>query len=407
MRTLLLILILFTVACKPTKESQTKDHSFDNLLRSNPELQKFISAKDSLNIQIIYTKIDRDKNNKPVFTDHTFNTDPNKYFYPASTVKMPGAFLALEKLNELNSYGINMNSYMQTDSSYVGQSKVPHTSKATIARYIKEIFLVSDNEAFNRLYEFLGQEYINHKVQQKGLDHSIIRHRLAVNMTDEQHRNTNPVSFYDSNGKLLYSQPARYSKLNFSERTIKLGKGFYRSGKLVNEPFDFSLKNNVALLDLHNMLRSVIFHDHIKPSQRFNHSQADRKFLLHWMSALPKESKDPTYDTAEFYDNFAKFLPRSIMQNEDVRVFSKAGWAYGFLTDIAYIVDFKNNIEFMLSATILCNSDGLFNDDKYDFETTGYPFMKLLGETIYQVELQRKRSRKPNLSEFKIDYTIR
>jgi len=31
-------------------------------------------------------------------------------------------------------------------------------------------------------------------------------------------------------------------------------------------------------------------------------------------------------------------------------VFNKPGWTYGFLTDVAYVVDFKNKVEFMLSA---------------------------------------------------------
>src|SRR5262249_6680165 len=66
-------------------------------------LQKYLGAnysqyfdslfknRDRYGIQIIYTKIDRDKNGDPVFTDNFFNVDPHKYFYPASTVKLPTA----------------------------------------------------------------------------------------------------------------------------------------------------------------------------------------------------------------------------------------------------------------------------------------------------------------------------
>ncbi len=57
-------------------------------------------------------------------------------------------------------------------------------------------------------------------------------------------------------------------------------------------------------------------------------------------------------------------------------VFNKPGWTYGFLIDAAYIADFKNNIEFMISACIYTNSDGILNDDKYDYDTIGYPFLK-------------------------------
>ncbi|MBL7794067.1 MAG: hypothetical protein JNK77_17190, partial [Saprospiraceae bacterium] len=43
-------------------------------------------------IQVIYTQIDRDANNYPTFTSYRWGVDPKRYFYPASTVKMPAAF---------------------------------------------------------------------------------------------------------------------------------------------------------------------------------------------------------------------------------------------------------------------------------------------------------------------------
>jgi hypothetical protein len=90
---------------------------------------------------------------------------------------------------------------------------------------------------------------------------------------------------------------------------------------------------------------------------------------------------------------------------EGMRIFNKEGDAYGFLTDVAYVVDFKNNVEFILSASIYCNSDGIFNDDHYDYEKVGLPFMKNLGKVIYEYELQRKRKNVPDLSKFKLDYS--
>ncbi|MEI4563231.1 hypothetical protein, partial [Klebsiella pneumoniae] len=81
---------------------------------------------------------------------------------------------------------------------------------------------------------------------------------------------------------------------------------------------------------------------------------------------------------------------------KNVRVFNKVGWAYGFLTDASYIVDFENKTEFMLAATIYVNSDGILNDNKYEYETIGWPFMYQLGQILYQYELQRERKYKPN-----------
>ena len=91
----------------------------------------------------------------------------------------------------------------------------------------------------------------------------------------------------------------------------------------------------------------------------------------------------------------------------DVRVFNKVGWAYGFLTDVSYVVDLKNNIEFMLTATIYVNEDGILNDNKYEYDDIGYPFLNKIGQTIYQYELKRPRSRKPALVDFKVQYEKR
>jgi hypothetical protein len=83
------------------------------------------------------------------------------------------------------------------------------------------------------------------------------------------------------------------------------------------------------------------------------------------------------------------------------------GWAYGFLTDASYVVDFAHSTEFMLAATIYANSDDTLNDDQYEFETVGRPFLYRLGQTIYNYELHRPRKYMPDLGAFKIQYEHR
>ncbi len=124
------------------------------------------------------------------------------------------------------------------------------------------------------------------------------------------------------------------------------------------------------------------------------------------MSIFPRESASPSYDSS-YHDAYSKFIlwgEGKEKQNGNIRIFHKSGEAYGFLTDVCYIVDFEKNIEFMLSATIHCNSDGIYNDDHYDYETVGFPFMKNLGQVVYDYDLKRKRMRKPDLSSLRFDY---
>ncbi len=78
--------------------------------------------------------------------------------------------------------------------------------------------------------------------------------------------------------------------------------------------------------------------------------------------------------------------------------------AYGYLIDNAYLVDFDNNVEFLLSAVILANENQIFNDDQYEYTTVGLPFMQRLGQLIYQHELVRPKKNQPDLTKFKINY---
>jgi hypothetical protein len=383
------------------------------LLRQHPEyFDKILRGRDSLHVQIIYTQIDRDAANAPSFRNYYFHVNPDSYFYPASTVKLPTALLALQKLNELRLPGLNKYSTLITEKGYSGQTAVyndPSTpnGRPTLAQYIRKIFLVSDNDAFNRLYEFLGNEYINGQLHKMGYKDAAIVHRLSISLTEQENRRTNPVSFYDSTGRLLYTQPLQLSRLPYPERHDSAGSAWYNGSLLIPHPMDFSKKNRISLEDLHNILRSVLFPESVPAVQRFNLTEADLQFVWQYLSELPPESLSPSYDGSVYFDAFGKLLYLGAEKGRmprNIRIFSKEGDAYGFLTDISYFTDFDKRIEFMLSATIYCNSDGIINDDKYDYSTIGLPFLKQLGQVIYQYELQRSRSHLPDLSPFRLIY---
>lgn len=394
--------------------AQTKtDTWLLQLLRSNasPALLHILNNPDSFRYQLIYTQINRDKNNIPAFKHYRLHVDKNQYFNPASTVKMPLAFLALEKLNRLNRDGINKYTPMLTDSAYQGQTAVTADSTSenglpSIAHYIKKIFLVSDNDAYNRLYEFIGQKTINERLWQMGYKDFRITRRF-VRATEEENRHTNPIRFTDANGLLLYSQPPAYSNLEFDfSKKVLIGRAHYdRNDSLIHEPMDFTTHNNAPLEDLQQILQSVLFPDQAPAKQRFGLTGNDSRFLYRYMSELPGESTYPKYDTTEFFDSYTKFFMFRSGKSEIpsyIKVFNKTGWSYGFLTDIAYIVDFKNKVEFMLSGTIYVNRDGILNDDKYEYEELGYPFFKEVGNIIYRYESGRKRKFIPDLKNFEI-----
>jgi hypothetical protein len=393
---------------------QKTDKWLEHLLRTgaSPQLLRVLDQPDTFQYQLIYTQINRDKNNRPHFKNYYLHLDRDRYFNPASTVKLPVALCALEKLHELTVPGLDMYTPMLTDSSYSGQVKWVTDSLAenglpSIAQYIKEILLISDNDAYNRLYEFTGQQAINEKLWQKGYTGSRITRRFMP-LTEEENRHTNAIRFVQ-NGQLLYAQAPVVSTTSFDfSRQHLVGRAYYnRHDSLVHAPMDFTTHNVLLLQDLQQILQSVLFPAAVPEKKRFALTAADYRFLYQYLSEMPYESRYPQYDTTEYFESYTKFFMFKAGKShipDYIRVFNKPGWSYGFLTDAAYIADFKNNIEFMISACIYTNSDGVLNDDKYEYDAVGYPFFKETGNIIYNYELKRPRQYLPDLSVFRMDY---
>ncbi|HYO22242.1 MAG TPA: serine hydrolase [Flavisolibacter sp.] len=135
-------------------------------------------------------------------------------------MKLPAAVLALQKLNELGVRGLNRNTTMITGKAAPGQTPVyndpsSNDGRPTVAQYIPKIFLVSDNDAYNRLYKFVGQEYLNCALYKMGYNSVQLQHRLQVSLTEEQNRLTNPVTFFDTVSQRVYTKVAEISNPNF------------------------------------------------------------------------------------------------------------------------------------------------------------------------------------------------
>lgn len=406
----LLLFLSLQLAALPIYAQYHSDNFIEKLLKKHPErFAAILQNPEKYKVQVLYTKIDRNKNNIPHFTTHGYRVNTGEYFYPASTVKLPAVALAFEKLNKL---GIDKYTPMFTDAVRPEQTAVKADTSSedrlpSVGHYAKKILLASDNDAFNRLYEFIGQQEFNDSLHRKGFKDARILHRLESPIGPENNRYTNPIHF-EQDGRIVFEQPAKYNEQEYNApKPIMLGKGYMKDGALVNEPFDFTKKNFFPLEEQHRMLKTLFFPDQVPASQRFNLTEDDYRFIYQYMSQFPVETSYPASYTDDYYDGFVKFLLFGATKTRlprHIRLFNKCGDAYGFLLDNAYIADFEKGIEFMVTAVIYCNEDEIFNDDKYDYDTIGFPFMANLGKTIFEYELDRKRPNRPDLSRFEVEY---
>lgn len=197
-------------------------------------------------------------------------------------------------------------------------------------------------------------------------------------------------TFLNAEQDTLYHQPSFRANLKLEPHSLKgiqKGVGYLSAGTLAKEPMDFSEKNRISIRDLQGILQRIIFPEHFSKEEQFEISEEYYSFLKDWMSRTTLESTSPNYNDGAYWDSYGKFLiygDQKGAMTPEIRIFNKVGYAYGTLTDVAYIKEAASGLEFFLTATVLVNENGIFNDDQYEFETQGIPFLAALGRAVLE-----------------------
>jgi hypothetical protein len=392
----------------PTKLAN--DNLIADLLQiKSTEFKVILSNLKKYEIQIIYTQVNHHVNGKPEFIQHHFQLNPKQYFYPASLVKLPLSALALEKCNALN---IPSTSTMITLANHRCQKEVYTDSlsinyKPSVANYVKKMMLVSDNDAYSRIYELMGADAIKKRLMELGLKNTDIIHRFDASCNTDDNLFFNPIVFLNEKGDTIYKQGAtysnRYKNYHYSKKTK--GKAHYNArGKLIRKPKVFTQNNVMPLQEINDFLISLMYPEIVPDSIRLKINNVDYNMLLKAMSQYPRESNFPKYDGSKFEDSYKKYLLladyHDSIKTDSLRIFNVVGQSYGWLSDCAYFVDHKNKIDFFLSAVIYVNANQVLNDGKYEYKSIGFPFLSQLGRLIYDFDKTRKREVYGNFERF-------
>ncbi len=386
-------------------------HFLDSLLHTQPaRFDSILAHADELEIQIIYTQIDRDSENRPHFTEHTWHLNPGRYFNPASLVKLPTAVAALEKLHQYEAQGVTLATPMATGAAHKCQTAVLNPFSrdpdrvASVGNYIRRMLLVSDNEAYNRLYEFVGPADLRRAFARWGMPDSRIVTRFSPRCDSISNRYTNPITFLPLDREPV-RQPAAFDSAAPALPGPRLYKGTaWQNGKrLIKAPFDFTQANRLSLADINTLLRAILFPE---TAPQLNLRPADRAFLRQYLGLTPHAARFSQYRTPGYYDAYKKYLyygrnpRRPVPEPGGPRSFNIVGLSYGFVADCSYLVEPTSGIELMLSAVLYVNRDGILNDARYEYSTTAWPFLADLGQLLFEYEKKRSRTNRPDLSEF-------
>ena len=344
------------------------------LKNSESELINYVYNKqEKFEVQIILTELKKRKNG---FTIHKkkFNVDKKNYFYPASSIKLPIALLTIEKINE------NPNLNINSEFSIEGDSII-----TTFKKEITDLFIISSNESYNRLFEFLGQDYINKKLKQKGFKDFSISHRLSTKESDNL--KTKEINFY-RNGEINQIQKSinnkPLTKLNL--KNLNKGIGFILDNELQNKSMDFSRKNYFSIEELNNILIFLFFPE-ISKNKKFNLSKSQNLLIQKLMSSTPF---DMGFDKNIYPNNYNKFFiygDKDGMINDNI--YNKVGNAYGYSIDNAYIYNKNSDRHFVLTACIYTNANNILNDNYYEYDEIGIPFLAEIGRFLTNYNIRQ------------------
>ena len=374
---LLLSIILFgcSLETNPIKSS----------FRKNDFLKEIIKEKEDYEIQILLTKIDQ-YNSKVDFQEYKYQLDDNKYFYPASTIKLPIVVLTLKKINELRSKGseITLKSKITLNYKDDYSELVIRDSITSFQNLIADVFLVSDNSASNILIDFIGYNYFNHEMENAGFDKTYLNHKFNpdpyVNSTWQiSDLDNNIISSIDDNQKII--------KADEKTNGLEKGERRYFKGEILDESLNFSEKNRSSITDMHNLIKYIFYPEIFDSINTFNLNVEDYDFLRYWMSRFTYEDIGEKFIGDEkFFETYNKFFihgDEQSVSNEQIRVYNKIGQAYGTSIDNGLIKNYQDNVEFILTATIYTNKNKVINDNLYEYDDLAVPFLAKLSRAIY------------------------
>jgi hypothetical protein len=369
-----------------------------DILERHPGLAAVLAEAPRHRLQAVVGLLETDAGGRRRLVQHGYRLD-HEYFYPASAVKLLAASAALERLAELRRQtGLTLTAdtplaiHPLFDGDTLADSDPSNLAGGalTLRQEIRKLFLVSDNEAFNRLYAFLGQDGLAASLARAGLPRAWLVHRLSQPRSADENRRSPRLDFLAAPGAPpVYSLPERLAPAPPPAPAIaglRVGRGFMTNDdppRLVDEAMDFAPKNRVPLADLQRGLCMVVAPDVDCGGAGFALAAEDRELLLEAMRSYAGDSANPRYDRGEHPDEAVKpFLPglARVLPRQDLEIYNKVGWAYGFSTDNAWIVDRRGGRSFFLAATLYANADGILNDDVYEYRTVAWPFLADLAE---------------------------
>ena len=302
---------------------------------------------------------------------------------PASTVKLPMAIFALLRLAQLGLTRAARLKVIEPPSCAAQADELGEFE--AIERTLVRMLVLSDNGAYNRLYEFVGGHRVPSLLKRFGFPNAKLQARLGSCNPAENARGRGVV-LADAAGKVLWQDTNAHdiaiAAPSSAMPMAKVGAAYIDfNDNRIDEPKDFKFSNHWTLSDAHALMLGIAG---VRTHPLINAlSRTDVAFLRATLRTLPREAGFPE---ADYPDAWGKFLLHGDQTSRlpiNTRSTNKIGQAYGFLLDSAWLEDAAHQC--VLSAVIYVNRDGVLNDDQYEYDQLGLPFLAELGRRLLAI----------------------
>ena len=382
---------------EPSAAAESDDASWlaRAMRAADPRFEAWLAEAEELRLQVLVTVVEP---GAPVWKTYAYRADA-EYFYPASTIKLFLAVAALRAMSELAGGEIDPGTRIRRCRAHRpgceppdadaektedgeagaapsdGEDAPKKHEKLYVGEELHKLLAYSDNDSYNRFWDIVGHRELNETML--GLGFASVRFHHRMDAPAERSRDTLRVLLSPPRGRGLQVK-ARHSELLLAPTPagrLDVGRA-YRGGRgTVDEPMSFAEKNYASLHDLHRALLSLLFPERPEAAA-LGLGEAQRKLLVRAMTAhLPGSPK------AAAHHPLAPGV-LDVLPLERVRYVGKAGKAYGFQLENAYVEDLESHRGMLVTATIYANPNGVLNDDDYAYEELSAPLLRALGVAL-------------------------
>lgn len=390
----LFIFTLFTINHTNGQESDliNEDYLFDILKGKDSLIDHVIDNSDKYNFQLILSVYDFKSGKEEL---RTFYINKDSYFFsPASLIKFPLAIVASEKMSWIKKkFGVGFDDSLSlnTCSCDAGtNSYVRKTRPSTFHQFLNELIIMSNNDAYNLLFDLVGTDAMNKRMQELDFDRIVMKNRFYSSCTKEFQKISGGVRFYNEQGGLSYESPCITSENNWefgNDWPRNAGNSHIENGKRVSGPKSFSNVNYVSLSQAHQLMITLIEENKKGAFEKLHLDRETGSTLVDALGSFPRELKSMNHETKDIPDYYYKFFidPKSMdTKNGQLRVYNKVGISGGFISDVSYFEDKNSGLRFYISASMMPKKDGAMDNGRYDYYSIGIPTFRKIGSILYR-----------------------